>query len=46
MWRLQAAQGDPKFEELSRAREYTAEMKQRGELRLSHHEKLIQWLLS
>jgi hypothetical protein len=42
----QAAGGDPKFAELSRAREYTAEMKQRGELRLSQHEKLIQWLLS
>jgi hypothetical protein len=40
-----AAGSDPKFTELSRAREYTAEMKQRGELRLSRSEKLIQWLL-
>jgi hypothetical protein len=46
MWRLQARRGDPKFEELSRARENTAESKQRGELRLSRREKLIQWLLS
>jgi hypothetical protein len=46
MWRLQATRGDPKLEELNRAREYTAEMKQRGELRLSRREKLIQWLLT
>jgi hypothetical protein len=46
MWRLQAARGDPKFAELSRAREYTAEMKQRGELRLTRRAKLIQWLLT
>jgi hypothetical protein len=46
MWRLQATRGDPKFAELSRARECTAEMKERGELRSSHREKLIRWLLS
>jgi hypothetical protein len=35
MWRLQAARGDPRFTELSRAREYTQMMKERGELRSS-----------
>jgi hypothetical protein len=33
MLRLQTAKGDPKFEELSRAREYSLRMKERGELR-------------
>ncbi|PYU26868.1 MAG: hypothetical protein DMG30_00960 [Acidobacteria bacterium] len=42
MWRLQATRDDPNFLERSHAREYTAEMKQRGELRLSRREKLIQ----
>ncbi len=46
MWRLQAARGDPKFAELSRAREHTEQMKQHGELRLSRREKMIQWLLT
>ena len=35
MWRLQAARGDPRFTELSRAREYSHMMKERGELRSS-----------
>jgi hypothetical protein len=33
MWRLQATNGDPQFSELSRAREYTRHMGERGELR-------------
>jgi hypothetical protein len=33
MWRLQARKGDPRFEELGRAKERSSEMKQRGELR-------------
>ena len=33
MWRLQVARGDPTFAQLSRAREYTREMRERGELR-------------
>ena len=33
MWRLQIAYGDPTFAQLSRAQEYTREMKERGELR-------------
>jgi hypothetical protein len=33
MWRLQAARGDPKFAELSRARDCTEQMKERGEIR-------------
>ena len=32
--RLQTAKGDPKFAELSRAREYSSRMKESGELRL------------
>jgi len=35
MWRLQRANGDPKFTELSRAREYSQQMRERGELRSS-----------
>ena len=35
MWRLERANGDPRFTELSRAREYTQLMKERGELRSS-----------
>ena len=34
MWRLQAAEGDPHFMDFSRAKEYSLEMKERGELRL------------
>jgi hypothetical protein len=37
MWRLQAANGDPRFAELSRAREYTQRMRERGELRGGLH---------
>jgi hypothetical protein len=33
MWRLQAMKGDPKFAELTRAREYSSQMSERGELR-------------
>jgi hypothetical protein len=35
MQRLQMTKGDPEFEELSRGREYSLEMKRRGELRSS-----------
>jgi hypothetical protein len=37
MWRLQRANGDPKFTELSRARDYSRQMKERGELREGLH---------
>jgi hypothetical protein len=33
MWRLQAAKGDPKFTEFTRAQEYGRQMRERGELR-------------
>ena len=33
MWRLQATKGDPRFSDLSRAREYSRQMRERGELR-------------
>jgi hypothetical protein len=43
MWRLQAANGDPQFKDLIRAREYSRQMRERGELRsglyLSRREK-------
>jgi hypothetical protein len=35
MWRQQAAEGDPQFAKLSRAQEYTRQMKERGELQSS-----------
>jgi hypothetical protein len=35
MWRLQTTRGDPKFEDLRRARDYSRQMRERGELRLS-----------
>jgi hypothetical protein len=34
MWRLQAAKGDPRFAELSRGKDCTEQMRERGELRL------------
>jgi hypothetical protein len=37
--RLQAAHGDPTLSQLSQAREYTREMRERGELRVSMREK-------
>lgn len=37
MWRLQRVMGDPRFEELTRAREYSRQMKERGELRGGLH---------
>jgi hypothetical protein len=37
MWRLQAAKGDPRFEDLSRAREHSRQMRERGELRGEMH---------
>jgi hypothetical protein len=46
MWRLQAARGDPQFAELSRAKEHTQQVKERGELRSSRRQKMIRWLLS
>jgi hypothetical protein len=43
MWRLQAAKGDPRFSDLTRARQYSRQMRERGELRsglyLSRREK-------
>jgi len=44
MWRLQRAKGDPKLEELRRAKEYSLEMKERGELRLSLRTKWAKFL--
>jgi hypothetical protein len=45
MWRLQAANGDPQFKDLIRAREYSRQMRERGELRsglyLSRREKFV-----
>ena len=35
MWRLQRVNGDPSFTELSCAREYSQQMRERGELRSS-----------
>jgi hypothetical protein len=35
MWRLQRANGDPRFAELCRAQQYSRQMKERGELRSS-----------
>jgi hypothetical protein len=37
MWRLQVAKGDPRFTELSRAQEYSRQMRERGELRGELH---------
>jgi hypothetical protein len=37
MWRLQALKGDPKFAELTRAREYSRQMGERGQLRGDPH---------
>jgi hypothetical protein len=45
MWRLQAANGDPRFAELSRARAFTQRMRERGELRPSGRSKLIEAFL-
>ena len=41
MWQLQAAEGEPKFTELSQAREYSSEMKERGKLRLPKRAKRL-----
>jgi hypothetical protein len=43
MWRLQAAKGDPRFTELSRAQEYSRQMRERGELRSSRQAKLAKF---
>ncbi len=37
MWRLQATRGDPQFSDLTRAREYSRQMGDRGELRGGLH---------
>ena len=37
MWRLQATRGDLRFEDLSRARERSRQMRERGELRGEAH---------
>jgi hypothetical protein len=42
MWRLQAANGDPRFAELSRAREYTQVLRDRGEVRPTGRAKQIE----
>jgi hypothetical protein len=41
MCRLQAARGDPRSAELGRARDYTEQMKERGELRGSRLAKVV-----
>jgi hypothetical protein len=45
MWRLQRVNGDPQFKDLMRAREYSRQMRERGELRsglhLSRREKFV-----
>jgi hypothetical protein len=41
MWRLQSANGDPNFGQLSRAREYSRQMRERGELRGSRLAKVV-----
>jgi hypothetical protein len=46
MWRLQAVKGDPKFSDLSLSRDYTQQMRQRGELRLSRRERLMKFLMN
>lgn len=42
MWRLQAAKGDPRFTELSRAQEFSRQMRECGELRFSRRARLIE----
>jgi hypothetical protein len=37
MWRLQATNGDPRYTDLSRAQEYSRQMRERGELRGDLH---------
>jgi hypothetical protein len=44
MWRLQAARGDPQFAELSRAKEHSLKMEERGEWRSSRLAKLARFL--
>jgi hypothetical protein len=44
MWRLQAARGDPKFAELSRAQNHTEQMKEGGELRGSRLARAAKFL--
>jgi hypothetical protein len=46
MWRLQAARGDPQLADLSRARDCTEEMMERGELRTSREANLTKYLRS
>jgi hypothetical protein len=45
MWRLQAANGDPQFAQLSRAREHTQRMRERGEVRPTGRAKQIEAFL-
>jgi hypothetical protein len=44
MWRLQRANGDPRFTELSRAQESTRQMREHAELRGSRLAKLAKFL--
>jgi len=37
MWRLQAVKGDPRFSDFARARDYSRQMGERGELRGGLH---------
>jgi hypothetical protein len=46
MWRLQAARDDPQLADLSRARDCTEEMRERGELRTSREANLTKYLRS
>lgn len=44
MWRLQAAKGDPRFSDLSRAQDCSRQMRERGELRRSRLAKVANFL--
>jgi hypothetical protein len=43
MWRLQRTKGDPKFEEFSRAKQYSSQMENRGELRVGRQAKRVKF---
>ena len=41
MWRLQLALGDPTFDQLSRARDYTQELRKEGKVRSSRQRRRV-----
>jgi transposase len=45
MWRLHRAHGEPRFTELSRAREYSQQMRERGELRSSRPARMAKFFV-